>query len=107
MKKLLTAAVIIISMSFVCNKEDCRNDKDVDGKKFSGKGVITSMSGEKCACCWGWNISIDGKSYRFEKVPAGSINLETLTYPTPVSITWRDVKGGCNGTIIEVLAISK
>jgi len=65
------------------------------------------MNPDKCACCWGWLVSIDGKEYKFDKIPEGSpLNVNNISYPTKVKIEWKDTGGDCRGKLIEVLSIS-
>lgn len=101
MKKIFLLLLMSTLLLVACNKKDQPVVKE-------SIGVITSVSGEKCMCCWGWNIAIDGKTYRFEKIPASSsLDLNTITYPTVVNIKWRNADGQCKGIIIEVQEISR
>ncbi|CAN5591250.1 hypothetical protein BH10BAC2_BH10BAC2_20910 [soil metagenome] len=73
----------------------------------NSEGTITGMDGRKCACCWGWLIEIDGKQYKFDKIPeSSSFNLNNISYPANVNIKWKDAEGDCSGKLIEVLSIS-
>ncbi len=101
MKKNILLLLFIIMAASACKKNNGSGIKN-------STGVITSMSSEKCACCWGWNITIGGENYRFEKIPASApFDLENITYPTTVNIEWQNSHTGCDGIIIVVLAISK
>src|SRR5262245_34047650 len=101
MKKLSLAVILLSTFLWSCDKKNA-------GPHYTGKAVITGRSLEKCACCWGWNIDINGHSYRFEKVPSTTtFDLENETFPLPVMIEWSESAGGCKGIIIDVLSISK
>jgi hypothetical protein len=101
MKKILFTAITITILFSACQKNHSANEK-------SSNGIITGMDPRKCACCWGWIIEIDNTVYKFEKIPARStIDLNNLSYPANVIITWRDSQGSCSGRLIEVLSISQ
>jgi hypothetical protein len=97
MKQLLWGIPILLTMLAGCKKES----------QYQSAGIITSRSLEKCYCCWGWTISIDGRRYKFNKIPDGSpVDLEKISYPTVVKIQWRNTNNSCSGHI-DVLEISK
>ena len=98
----------IFLLIFISNLFLLACDKNGQPAITESTGVIISMSGEKCMCCWGWNITIDGSIYRFEEIPASSsLHLNTITFPTVVNIKWRNAEGQCKETIIEVQQISR
>ncbi|HRI22124.1 MAG TPA: hypothetical protein PLA68_14275 [Panacibacter sp.] len=100
MKRNILMLLIIAMAASACKKDKQPGVKD-------SVGIITSMSSEKCACCWGWNITIDGKNYRFDKIPpASSLDLENIIFPATVNIEWQDLHSSCDG-IIDVVTISK
>ncbi len=49
-----------------------------------------------------------GKTYRIDKFPDDiDFDIDSITFPMAVSITWSESTGGCKGTIIDVQHISK
>ncbi|MEI9806741.1 MAG: hypothetical protein WDO16_02030 [Bacteroidota bacterium] len=103
MKKIILAAVIVMLLLSACEKKT----GTAENIKKSG-AVIIGRDLTKCACCWGWIISINNTSYKFDKVPAGSaIDPDNLVYPAAVNVTWRDLPGNCSGKLIEIVSISQ
>lgn len=104
MKKLIIIPVLFLLIITGCQK----NNAATAAKTSVGNAVITSFSPDKCACCWGWNVEIDGKTYRIDKFPDDiDFDIDSITFPMAVSITWSESTGGCKGTIIDVQHISK
>ncbi len=100
MKKL----VLLLVTCYLLNA--CTRDDQGDFKL--SKGTITGFSTEKCMCCWGWNVTINGKSWRFDKVPViTNLDLFNQTYPVKVTLKWKEEQGRCKGKIIEVTELLK
>ena len=60
-------------------------------KETIGNAVITGFSPDKCACCWGWNVEIDGKPHRIDKFPDDvDFDVTNISFPMTVSITWSE-----------------
>jgi hypothetical protein len=100
--KILIASLLILSVIFgiiACSKG---NDA------FRSKGVITGQDLTMCACCGGWNITIEGENYRFDSLPADSgIILEKETMPLSVELDWQLTPGGCPANRINVQRVKK
>jgi hypothetical protein len=98
---------VIIAATCLCLFLSC-NKPATGVTDFEGTGVITGMDVSKCYCCWGWIININGKDYKFDRVPANSgFDLYTLTFPATVKVKWRDDTKGCSGKVIDILSIIK
>jgi hypothetical protein len=107
MKKILLIAITAIILFPACQKGDSNCHNSDPGNIKSSNAVITGMDLTKCSCCWGWVIEIDNVIYKFDKAPAGStVNLETLSYPATVNVSWRRAPGNCSARI-ELLALSQ
>lgn len=109
MKKifLLILVCTIIVTSCTKNTGHQATTNIITDAAVHSEGIITGMDGRKCACCWGWLIDIDGRQYKFDKIPdASSLDLNNISYPEKVNIEWRDLQGDCSGQLIEVLSIS-
>jgi hypothetical protein len=106
MRKILLAATITLILFSACEKRDSNCGNHDSGNKVSN-AVITGRDLNKCSCCWGWIIEIDNVTYKFDKAPAGSaVNLETLSYPASVNVTWHTVPGVCSMRI-ELLDLTQ
>ena len=104
MKKLIILPALFLLVITGCQK----NGSPAAAKETIGNAVITGFSPDKCACCWGWNVEIDGKTYRIDKFPDDvDFDVTNISFPMTVSITWSELAGGCKGTIIDVQHISK
>ena len=109
MKKIFIAILACILFVTACKKNTAQQSgaDSVNNALVSSEGTITGMDSRKCACCWGWLIEIDGKEYKFDKIPeASSFDLNSISYPANVKIEWKDAQGNCSGQLIEVLSIS-
>lgn len=109
MKKILLFILACTIIATACTKNTGQQaSTDIaTNAAVNSEGTITGMDGRKCACCWGWLIEIDGKQYKFDKIPdASSFDLNSISYPEKVNIEWRDAQGDCSGQLIEVLSIS-
>jgi hypothetical protein len=107
MRKILLAAISTVILFSACQKNDSSCGNHDSGNIKESTGTITGRDMNKCSCCWGWVIEIDNVTYKFDKVPAGStVNLETLSYPASVNLTWHVLPGNCSNRI-EILAISQ
>ena len=106
MRKILLTAITTVILFSACEKRDssCGSHDSVNKES---NAVITGRDLTKCACCWGWIIEIDNVTYKFDKAPAGSsVNLETLTYPASVNVTWHTLPGNC-GQRIEIVSLTQ
>jgi hypothetical protein len=109
MKKLFTAMLACTLFIMACKKNTDQQAtvNAADNTAINSTGTITGMNQLKCACCWGWLVEIDGKEYKFDRIPeTSSFDLNSITYPAKVKIEWRDAQGNCSGRLIEVLSIS-
>lgn len=109
MKKIFALLLMCTLFIAACNKNTNSNalTKDSIIQAAISEGTITGMDGRKCACCWGWLIKIDGKEYKFDKIPeTSSLDINNISYPKTVKIEWQDAQGDCSGQLIEVINIS-
>jgi hypothetical protein len=109
MKKLPVAMLTCLLFLMACKKnaDQQTTANAAYNTAIHSNGTITGMDSRKCACCWGWLVEINGKEYKFDRIPgASSFDLNNITYPAKVKIEWQDVQGSCNGRLIEVLSIS-
>jgi hypothetical protein len=108
MNKIIFLLATVIFLS-ACSKNANHESAVVASDNSSAKatGTITGLNPDKCACCWGWLVDIDGTQYKFDKIPEGSpLNVNNITYPLNVKIEWKETEGDCSGKLIEVLSIS-
>jgi hypothetical protein len=106
MRKILLAAIATVIIFSACEKRDssCGNNDSVN--KYS-TAVITGRDFTKCYCCGGWIIEIDNLTYKFDRAPVGStVNLETLSYPASVNVTWHSLPGNCSQKI-EIVSLTQ
>lgn len=107
MKKILLTAIITVFLFSACEKKgsDCHNNDS--GNIKTSTATVIGRDLNKCSCCWGWIIEINNVTYKFDGAPSGStVNLENLSYPAAVNVTWHALPGTC-GNRIEVLSISQ
>jgi hypothetical protein len=98
--KLLLCVILIIG--FV----GCQKPTSSD---FQSTGIITGVDAKMCACCGGYYIQIDNKTYEFETLPSGSnIDLQNATFPIMVKLDWQlSTKPACPDIKIDILKIVK
>ena len=74
--------------------------------KGAVKATLTTFHTEKCGCCWGWGIEIDGKEYISDKLPNIPVaHHDTITYPKTIYIEYtQDVKGCPNMITVSNLS---
>jgi hypothetical protein len=106
MRKILLAAITTVILFSACQKNDSNCGYNPASVNVS-KAKIIGRDLNKCSCCWGWIIEIDNVTYKFDKAPSGStINLDNLTYPALVNVTWHLLPGVC-GNRIELLTLTQ
>lgn len=97
MKNLTFIALIILSMTIGCGKDDPNN-----------YGQITGPDMSLCPCCGGWFIEIEDETYRFFNLPENSgINLTNESWPIYVELEWVKDGNGCMGDEIFINSIRK
>lgn len=76
---------------------------------YMSTGKIVGIDTEKCDCCGGMLIVIEGFELRFFEMPNESkINLQTATFPLEVNLNWKysddDQKCKTKIDIIDIVA---
>lgn len=68
---------------------------------------ILGFDTEKCDCCGGWIIDIEGYRLRFKELPEESkIDLTNANFPLKVQLNWKYTKSlKCVKTNIDILEI--
>jgi len=68
-------------------------------KTCNTKATITGFDLTKCACCWGWEIEVNGKKHIARKLPNLTVaSKDTMTFPIPIYIDYK-VDRGCHRMI--------
>jgi hypothetical protein len=79
--------------------------KDNPGINYA---YITGHDLRMCACCGGYYIQIDDIQYRFYELPENSsINLNEVTFPLKVIVSWEMSEDLCLGDEIIIKSIQK
>ncbi len=101
MKKIITAALLLIVLCFIsCSLGEAGST--------TSNGTITGPDVRECACCGGFYIEIDNVNYRFYNVPPNSnLNLENPTFPIYVKLEWAKDANACLGDEIIVVRIEE
>ena len=100
MKKIIAAALLIVSFSIV----SC----SLGGDDSMSNGTISGIDIRECACCGGFFIEIDNITYRFYDVPPNSkLNLVNPTFPIYVKLDWTKDANACLGDEIIVSRIEE
>ena len=68
-----------------------KNQQFLENIKFlNSMAVITGPDARMCACCGGWFVLINGISYEFDALPAGSpLDLQQVKFPMTVHLDWQ------------------
>lgn len=99
MKKIILLLVLIISVS--CSKND-------DEKTYKSVGIIEGIDMTMCACCGGYIIKIENKTYRFQDEFPNKENLDLENLPINVNLDWELKKDPCSSfNIITISAIEQ
>ena len=71
-------------------------------------GVVKGLDLKQCACCVGYIIEVDGKSYNIsnENLPRNNLNLKNAIFPLAVELNFELNSTGCINEI-GVIAIEK
>ncbi len=107
MKKIFFVLILFTAFTSFIGCTDKDDDVEAVPTKFESTGQITGKDAATCACCGNWIIKIDGieNSFQFIKLPDDStIDLNTATFPIPISLTWSiDQNGSCGFINIETI----
>ena len=100
MKKILQllSVFMLLALLWTCSKS---NGSGSTGGIYRSNGVITGFDYNKCKCCGGYQIEINGKQYLFSSIPSGSLLKNfVISYPFPVTLDWKkDTSSGCSDRI--------
>ncbi len=95
-KMLLTIGAVLAVLA-TCDKND----------PGYSEATITGTDMRECMCCGGWYIVIDGSTYRFYTLPAGSdLDLSKARLPLKVFVKWQKSSHPCLGDEITINEIS-
>ena len=77
--------------------------------KYMNTGKITEIDIEKCSCCGGWLIEINGFKLRFKELPTNSnLNLTNANFPIDVLLNWKYVDDlACKKNIVVLDIVEK
>jgi len=77
--------------------------------EYMDSATIIGLDTEKCDCCGGWIIDIEGFKLKFDKLPEESdIVLLNANFPIDVELNWKYTKElKCSKTKIDIIDIKK
>ena len=127
--KIFISAFLLISVMFIgCSDQDsmptpdasntlvassvspASTESDIVDKTCSTYGIITGYDFRKCACCGGWFVNINQRTFRF-LVPPSNTTLDLtnpkVTFPLAVKLNFKRDPNACLGDEILVSCLQK
>lgn len=85
----------------------CSNDDDNTIKTYKSNGEIKGIDLTECACCGGYIIVIENKTYRFQEEFPNKENLDLENLPIWVALDWELKKDDACENHITITAIKQ
>ncbi|RPI06048.1 MAG: hypothetical protein EHM64_04445 [Ignavibacteriae bacterium] len=86
----------ILFIIILASALSCKKDSPSAGDPLKANAEIVAFRPEKCGCCWGWVIRMDGDTIKADSLPDPDAIGYTIITPIPVYLELGGMKQDCS-----------